>query len=61
MKRLLTAAELAEYIGSTKQSIYTQLSAGRIPPDWVVRNGKSVRFDKESIDGWINRSKKGNF
>jgi len=58
MKRLLKVAELADYIGSTKQSIYTQLNTGKIPPEWIVRHGRSVRFDKEEVDQWINRCKK---
>lgn len=52
-KRLLTVNELAEYMGTTPKSIYTQKCKGKIPSDCIVKHGKSLRFDIVAIDKWI--------
>lgn len=52
-KRLLTAAELAHYIGSTKGTIYTWSCIRKIPTTCIVRLGRALRFDLIQIDKWL--------
>ena len=56
-KRLLTVKELAVYIGTTVGSIYTLTHMGKIPRECVVKLGRSLRFEREAIDAWINQQK----
>jgi excisionase family DNA binding protein len=49
-KRLLNAQELAEYLGTSRNSVY-QLVCRRIVP--FVKIGRSTRFDLQDIDAWI--------
>ena len=51
-ERLLTAAELALWLGMTKQSVYDAIRRGRIP---VVRIGKQIRVDPAVIKTWIEQ------
>lgn len=56
-KRLLNIAELSEYLGTPKGSIYTMVCLQKIPPDCVVKLGRALRFEKAGIDKWINAKK----
>ena len=49
-KRLLTVQELAEYIGISKDTIYSHVSQRRIP---FVKIGRLLKFDLKAIDDWI--------
>ena len=53
-KRLLTAAEAAEYLGLAEWTIRQWASMGRIPK---VKLGKSLRFDIDDLDRLIVKSK----
>lgn len=53
-KRLLTAKELARYIGSTKGTVYTWAHTRTIPPACIIRRGRSLRFDILQIDKWLD-------
>ena len=53
-KRLLTAAEAAEYLGLAEWTIRQWASMGRIPK---VKLGKALRFDVEDLDRLIAKSK----
>lgn len=48
--RLLTAAELARYIGMSQGTIRNKASAGEIP---TVKLGFALRFRLSEIDAWI--------
>lgn len=50
MASLLTADDVAASLGVSKDWIYAEVRAGRIPH---VRLGRNVRFRAESIDEWI--------
>jgi excisionase family DNA binding protein len=50
MTRLLTADEVAERLGVTKDWVWAQARAGRIPH---VRLGRYRRFREEAIDAWL--------
>lgn len=52
-KRLLNTKELSEYLGTPKGSIYVMVHLRKIPPECVVKLGKSLRFEKAGIDRWI--------
>ena len=56
-KRLITVKELADYISSTKGSIYQMLFRHEIPEQAVVKLGRAVRFDLKEIDKWIEGNK----
>jgi len=56
-KRLITVKELADYISSTKGSIYQMLFKHMIPEQAVVKLGRAVRFDLKEIDKWIEGNK----
>ena len=48
--RLLTADDVAAIVGMTKDWIYAEVRAGRIPH---VKLGRYYRFREESIAAWI--------
>ena len=50
MTRLLTVDEVAERLGMTKDWVWAQARAGRIPH---VRLGRYRRFREEAIDAWL--------
>jgi excisionase family DNA binding protein len=50
MSALLTADQVAADLGVSKDWIYAEVRAGRIPH---VRLGRNVRFRADSIDQWI--------
>ena len=52
MTRLLTVEEVAERLGVTKDWVWAQARAGRIPH---VRLGRYRRFREEAIDEWLLR------
>jgi excisionase family DNA binding protein len=47
---LLTAQEVAERLGVTKDWVWAQARAGRIPH---VRLGRYCRFREEAIEAWV--------
>jgi len=52
MTRLLTVDEVAERLGVTKDWVWAQARAGRIPH---VRLGRYRRFREEAIDAWLRQ------
>lgn len=50
MISLLTAEEVAERLGVTKDWVWAQARAGRIPH---VRLGRYRRFREEAIEAWV--------
>ena len=56
-KRLLNIQELSEYLGTSKGSLYTMVCMRKIPKDCIVKIGRSLRFDLDSVNSWINRQK----
>jgi excisionase family DNA binding protein len=49
-KEILTAEDLARYLGFNRNWIYRQAEAGEIPG---VKLGKSWRFKRSVIDRWL--------
>lgn len=54
--RLLTAEDVAELTGMTKQWVWAQARADRIPH---VRLGRYCRFREEAIDAWLEAIERG--
>ena len=54
--RLLTAEEVAELTGMTKEWVWAQARADRIPH---VRLGRYCRFREEAIDAWLEAIERG--
>jgi len=52
MDKLLTVAEITEYLQLTRRTIYRLLESGEIP---AIRLGHQWRFDKKEIDDWIHQ------
>lgn len=52
MNKALTVAELAEYLGLAKDTVYRKVKAGEIPG---VRIGRIWRFPQDLIDEWLRR------
>jgi len=55
-KKLLTADDIAEMLGMSKDWIYEQVRANRIPH---VRLGRYVRFRQEAIEEWLRSREQG--
>ena len=56
MTQLMTVQEVAAYLRVTEKTIYRLLKRGRIP---ATKVGHQWRFDKSSIDGWLQRKSVG--
>lgn len=52
-KRLIDINELSEYIGLSKNTIYSWVSQRRIP---FVKCGRLTKFDLKRIDSWIEEN-----
>lgn len=59
-QRLVSTKELAQYVGSSENSIRSLKSQGKIPPQWIVKIGRSVRYDLNEINKWIESKKEKN-
>lgn len=53
MPELMTVEEIAAYLRVNEKTIYRLLKSGKIP---ATRVGHQWRFDKSSIDSWLQRS-----
>ncbi len=53
MTQLMTLQEIADYLRVTKKTIYRLLRQGKIP---AIKVGHQWRFDKASIDEWLQQS-----
>jgi excisionase family DNA binding protein len=50
MTRLMTAQEVADRLGVTKDWVWAQARAGRIPH---VQLGRYRRFQEDALDEWL--------
>lgn len=53
MNPLLDVNELADWLYSTKGSIYSLVSMGKIPANCVVHRGRRLLFDREAVMAWL--------
>lgn len=56
MAELMTLQEIADYLRVTEKTIYRLLTRGSIP---ATKVGRQWRFDKASIDDWLQQSSVG--
>jgi excisionase family DNA binding protein len=54
--RLIDAEEAAEMLSVSPQWVLAQARAGRIPH---VRLGRYVRFEREQLEAWWSRRRRG--
>ncbi len=52
-KRLIDINELSEYIGMSRNTIYSWVSQRKIP---FVKCGRLTKFDLQRIDEWIEEN-----
>ena len=57
MRDLLTAAEVAKYLGIPERSLYTQRLNSRAPGALGVKIGKYVRWDPAELEEWVHRQR----
>ena len=57
-KKLLDVPGLADYISTTTNAIYVMVCNGKIPDNCIVKIGASLKFDKASVDAWLENCKK---
>lgn len=55
-KEIMTAKDLADYLGFSKNWVYRQVEAGEIPG---TRLGGNWRFKKSVIDEWLGDKLRG--
>lgn len=55
-KEVMTATDLAEYLGFSKNWIYRKAEAGEIP---ATKFGNRWRFKKSVIDKWVEKRLRG--
>lgn len=53
IQEVMTAEQLAKYLQLDEQTVYRKARAGQIP---AVHIGKTLRFKKDVIDGWLRIS-----
>ncbi len=53
MKKWLSLAECAEYIGVSVHTLYQYVSKRRIPFAKMPKSNL-IRFDREKVDAWLN-------
>ncbi len=56
MTELMTLQEIADYLRVTEKTIYRLLKRGNIP---AAKVGRNWRFEKDSIDEWLQRNSVG--
>lgn len=53
MYEVMTVGQVAQYLQLDEQTVYRKAKRGEIP---VARIGKTMRFKKDLIDGWLRLS-----
>ena len=58
MKRLLSAAEVAEYLGIQPKTLLNQRTR-RESPGWLGRRiGGAVRWDPDELEEWVHQQQR---
>ena len=52
-RKVYTAAEVAEQLGCSADSVYKLARAGRIPH---IAVGRNLKFPREAVDLWMTRA-----
>ena len=56
-RKFLNIDELAKYLSIPKSTIYTHVCTGKIPQKIIVRFGRSLRFDINAVNAWIEENR----
>ena len=54
--KLMTINEVAELLNLSKFAVYNMVYANRIPYIKVGRTNRSIRFDHNKINLWLNKN-----
>lgn len=57
--RLMNIRQLSGYLAMPVATIYTWVCLRRVPASCIVRLGRSLRFDREAVDRWIEERRIG--
>jgi len=49
--------QLSGYLAMPVATIYTWVCLRRVPASCIVRLGRSLRFDREAVDLWIEEQR----
>lgn len=55
--RLMNIRQLSGYLAMPVATIYTWVCLRRVPAACIVRLGRSLRFDREAVDLWIEEQR----
>lgn len=58
-RKLLDVDGLSRYLSMPKATIYTWVSSHKLPPETIVRLGRSLRFDRVEVDRWVESNRGG--
>ena len=53
---LMSVAELAEYLGESKRTIYRYIQS-RDCPRYIRLTARNIKFDKHDVDTWLESKK----
>lgn len=56
MEKLMTINQVAEMLSLSKFAIYNMVYADKIPYIKIGRTNRSIRFDRNKINQWINKN-----
>ena len=57
MRRLLTAAQVAEYLGIQPKTLMNQRTRREAPGSLGLRIGRAVRWDPAELEEWVHRQR----
>jgi len=53
---LMSVAELAEYLGESKRTVYRYIQSGDCPR-YIRLTARNIKFDKRDVDAWLESKK----
>ncbi len=53
---LMSVAELAEYLGESKRTVYRYIQSGDCPR-YIRLTPRNIKFDKRDVDAWLESKK----
>jgi len=53
---LMSVAEVAEYLGESKRTIYRYIQSGDCPR-YIRLTSRNIKFDKRDVDAWLESKK----
>ncbi len=55
MEKLMTVAQVLEYLQISKSKFYQMKAHGNGPPVVRIPNGRAVRYRKQDLEDWVAR------